>query len=262
MKLNRSAFSLSFTAVLGLCAFGAQAQELRLFEPTESEAQASPMTPDQVFAAPANGQPAYTLRSISRFGDRYQATLVNRAGETTSVSWRVGETAPVQNTGYTIVAASGGALSITHPGGDNCVAAPEVGVNCSAGDRSELRLTAAAPLASNGVNTSVGAMGPMGPPGTLPANDPLGIAGVQPQQGVMFNEAGQQVFINPFSGQPEVLPQISEEERLAREQRQQQRAARLRQFQQGPQTIPDQAVPPGMERVRTPFGDTLIPQRR
>lgn len=261
MKLNRSALSFfSMTAVLGLCAFGAQAQELRLFEPTETEqAQAAtPFTQDQVFA-PANGQPAYTLRSLSRFGDRYQATLVNRAGETTKVGWRVGESAPVQNSGFTIVAAGNGSLSLAHPGGDTCVAAPEVGVNCSAGNRSELRLTAAAPLASNGVNTS---MGPMPGPGGVSPNDPLGINAIQAQPGVMVNEAGQQVFINPFSGQPEVIPQMTEEERIAREQRQQMRAARLRQFQQAPQTIPDDAIPPGMERVRTPFGDTLIPLRR
>jgi hypothetical protein len=257
MKNSLPRIAIALTLVSSV----AQAQDLRLFEPTESEAAQAltPLAPDQAFASQANGQPAYTLRSLSRFGDRYQATLVNRAGETASINWRVGETAPVQNTGFTIVAASGGALSLTHPGGDACVAAPEVGVNCSAGDRSELRLTAAAPLASNGVNT---AMGPMGPGGVPSPNDPLGINGLQPQQGVMVNEAGQQVFINPFSGEPEVLPQISAEERLARDQRQQQRAARLRQFQQGPQTIPDDAVPAGMERVRTPFGDTLIPQRR
>src|SRR5690606_36101826 len=108
--------------------------------------------------APANGQPAYTLRSLSRFGDRYQATLVNRAGETAKANWRVGETAQVQNSGFTIVAANAGTLSLTHPGGDACVAAPAVGVTCSSGERSELRLTPAASLASNGVNTSMGPM--------------------------------------------------------------------------------------------------------
>lgn len=237
-----------------------QAQELRLFEPTESEAAQpdTPFAPDQAFT-PANGQPAYTLRSLSRFGDRYQATLVNRAGETTKVNWRVGETAPVQSSGFTIVAANAGTLSLAHPGGDACVDAPTVGVTCSAGDRSELRLTAAAPLASNGVNTS---MGPMPGPGGVNPNDPLGINAAQNQQQGFVNEQGQQVFINPFSGEPEVMPQISEEERAARAQRQQTRAERLRQFQQGVQVIPDEAIPPGMERVRTPFGDTLIPRRQ
>jgi hypothetical protein len=246
-------------ALLGLLLLTtpAVAQELRLFEQPEGEAQQQdlPVNNEQVFGQ--GGQPAYTLRSISRFGDRYEAVLINRTGGTAKVNWRAGETAPLLNSGgFNIVAAGPGTISLTHPAGDSCVTAPAVGVACSSSDRSELRLVVAAPLASNGV------MPPQGPQqqadGFFQAADPLGVNAAQGNIPPDVN--GQQVFINPFSGEPEVMPQIPEEERVARQQRQELRAARLRQFEQGAQ-IPDAAIPPGMERVRTPFGDRLIPIR-
>src|SRR5687767_9004500 len=129
----------------------AAAQDLRLFEQPEADPaqQAIPTGPQEVFAG-GNGQPAYTLRSISRFGDQYQATLINRAGEVSKVTWNVGETAPVANSGFTVVAAGPGTLSLTHPAGDSCINAEPVGVSCSDGSRSELRLAVAMPLVSNG----------------------------------------------------------------------------------------------------------------
>ena len=50
------------------------------------------------------------------------------------------------------------------------------------------------------------------------------------------------------------------EERAGRQQRQEARAARLRQFEDSA-TINDADVPAGMQRVRTPFGDRLMPIR-
>jgi hypothetical protein len=53
------------------------------------------------------------------------------------------------------------------------------------------------------------------------------------------------------------VQQLSPEEQAARAQRQQQRTDRLRAFQG--RRIDDADIPPGMQRARTPFGDTLVP---
>lgn len=249
IKAPVPALALLTSVLLGA---SASAQELRLFEPIESEQGNQPVTtgPEQVFTV-GNGQPAVTLRSTSRFGDQYQAVLVSRSGETFTVHWREGESAPVPGMGgFAVVGISSAGVALMHPPGDPCVSAEASGVLCQSGNQASLRLATSAPLASNGVTavqTSEQAFG---------GADPLG-----PNA---FNGApapeGPQVFINPFSGEAETLPAISEEERQARQQRQEVRAARLRQFEQAA-TIEDADIPPGMQRVRTPFGDRLIPVR-
>lgn len=249
----------------------AHAQELRLFEPTEGEpAVAVPAGPEQPFTAVGNGQPAYTLRSVSHFGDQYQAVLIDRSGQTVKVTWKEGETAPVPNSAFTVGATgSSKSVALNHPAGDGCVNALQLGVSCLDGSRSQLSLAVAAPLASNGVvpvmqqgvqagfvdNTN-GAVGPNAPAGFF--ND--GVIGAFPPGVDPAAQNGQQVFINPFSGQPEVMPEIPPQEQAARQQRQELRAARLRQFEQQ-QRIEDADIPAGMERVRTPFGDRLMPIR-
>lgn len=249
--------------VLGcVCVQAASAQDLRLFEEPDAEPtdQVVGAVPQEAFTG--NGQPAFTLRSISRFGDQYHATMLNRAGELVPVSWIAGQNAPVANTGFTVVAAGPGTLSLAHPAGDSCVNAPLAGVSCADGARSELRLAVAAPLASNGAPPVQGVPGQqqgfindggqMGPPNPF---DPAAVQAAQQQAA----QNGQQVFINPFSGEPEVMPQLSPEEQAARQQRQEMRRARLRQFEQP--VIEDAEVPPGMQRVTTPFGDRLMPIR-
>ncbi len=255
----------SLTLVVASSLFLAQsamAQELRLFEEPEGEAQQQvmPTSPEQVFNT-GGGQPAYTLRSISRFGDQYHAVLVNRAGEIARVSWNAGETPQVPNSGFNVIAAGPSTLSLQHPVGDACVSSEPVGVSCAAGNQSVLRLTVAVPLASNGVAP---VMGPQQPDGFFGnGNVQNGQAGFTDQAVGVYPPGavvdGQQVFINPFSGEPEVAPQISPEELAARQQRQELRAARLRQFEA--QRIEDTEIPAGMERVRTPFGDRLIQTR-
>jgi hypothetical protein len=206
------------------------------------------MAPEVVFAQ-GNGQPPYTLRSLSRFGNQFQAILINRAGEVSKLAWQEGETPQVLNSGgFAVVSAGPSSLSLQHPPGDACVAAITSGVTCVTGDRSELRLTVAAPLPPTFVATAPAQangffggdqMGPM-PPGDVPVNS-----------------EGQPVFINPFSGEPEVMPEMSEEQRADRTARAQLRAERLRQFEQS-SVIQDADIPPGMQRVRTPFGDRLV----
>lgn len=258
--------------LLSVLASSTQAQQLSLFEPVEGEGDPNMLapTPDQAFTPQGNGQPAYTLRSVSRFGNQYQAVLIDRSGQTVKLNWSEGETAPVPNSGFNVVAAgSASSVSLLHPAGDNCIDSALVGVSCSAPNRSELHLAPAAPLASNGAVPAF--VGPQqGAPGSF---DNFGNAPLAPAQGFVENGAvgvfppgvdpaqgGQQVFINPFSGEPEVMPQVAPEELAARQQRQELRAARLRQFEQT-QRVEDADIPAGMQRVRTPFGDRLMPIR-
>lgn len=260
-------FSVALSLLLTQAAI---AQDLRLFEePDRDPAQAAP-APEQNFMAPGNGQPAYTLRSLSRFGNQYQAVFVDRSGQTVKAAWNEGEAAAIPNSGFTVVATGTTSVSLMHPAGDSCVSAETVGVSCSAANRSELRLALAAPLANNGAQALFGPS--QGNPGFVSNGANAAAMGPQPYNrdnvvgvyppGFTPDAAappGQQVFINPFSGQPEVMPQVSPEELAARQQRQDVRAARLRQFEQ--RRIEDADIPPGMQRVRTPFGGQLMPIR-
>ncbi|MEY4642153.1 MAG: hypothetical protein RLZZ227_2147 [Pseudomonadota bacterium] len=243
--------SLAFSALAVLGSAAAVAQDLQLFEPMdlEADAQSAPLMTDQPGFV-SNGQPAYTLRSLSRFGAQYQAILINRAGEISKLAWQEGESPQILNSGgFTVASVGPSSLSLQHPPGDACVAAITSGVTCVTGDRSELRLTVAAPLPPTVAAIPMQPGGPfsegqMGPMPVDPAMEP------QPDQ----------VFINPFSGEAEVMPQVSEQERADRMARQQLRAERLRQFEQSA-LIDDADIPPGMQRVRTPFGDRLVPVR-
>lgn len=244
--MNKSLVTAVLTSLLSSAGV---AQELRLFEESQSAAteEFTAATPQRA-AAQGNGQPAFTLRSLSRFGDRYQATLVDRAGQTSRLDWTAGETTPVQNSGgFTVVAAGSTSLSLQHPPGDSCISAELVGVFCAANNRSELRLAVAAPLASNGAQPTMSDAERFGGPAPM---GPAAAVNVDPAQN------GQRVYINPFTGQPETMPQNSAEQGNSRQEL---RAMRLRQLEQ--QRINDADIPPGMQRVRTPFGDRLMPIR-
>ncbi len=123
---------------------GLEAQDLLLLEEREREALQPAMIAPEQGIAPGSGQPAYTLRSFTRFGDRYKVTLLSRSGQTTTVSWRAGEPAPVGNSaGFAIASVGPGFVMLQHPPGDPCVIVPTAGVKCAAPDRSVLRLVVA-----------------------------------------------------------------------------------------------------------------------
>ncbi len=123
---------------------GLQAQELPLLGEREREALQPAMIVPEQGIAPGSGQPAYTLRSLTRIGNRYKVSLLSRSGQTTTVSWRAGEPAPVGNSGGFAIASVGpGFVMLQHPPGDPCVIVPTAGVKCAAPDRSVLRLVVA-----------------------------------------------------------------------------------------------------------------------
>jgi len=243
-----------------------QAQELRLFEEIEGLPVASPQAPQPLMAGPANTQPAFTLRSLSRFGERYEAVLLDRTSRPVRVSWAAGESAGVPGFGGFLVQSAGaGMLTLIHPPTDPCISVQTSGVNCTAGNSATLALVPAIPLAMNGSVPQPQAGGQQqGQPGPQRSvqDVSLGIQGAPPQGG-FYNQAGAGVdangpgvFLNPFSGQMEQVQQMSEEERAARGERQAQRAMRLRQIE--PTRIDPASLPPGTRIQSTPFGDRIV----
>lgn len=235
------------------------AQDLTLFEqvdadPVAAEQLSQPM-PGMSTGMQQNGQPAFTLRGTSRFGDEYTTTLVNRNGEPVKVKWHQGETAAVPGfDGFSIVGVDSRNVSLVHPAFDSCIASEQVGVRCSNGNTAVLSMATAVPLASNGT-----------PPQSQLQDQPsfgvpaAPVAGRLDPATVVHDAQGQQVFINPFNGQTEVINGQTPEEVAARAERQQRRAERLNQLEAV--RIDPRDVPPGMRLLRTPFGDRLVPAR-
>src|SRR5687767_6047248 len=128
-----------FLFIAGIASFSSvSAQALTLFEQIEADpetqqpAQAMPMGG---MGIPQNGQPAFTLRGTSRFGDEYTTTLVNRNGEPIKVKWREGENVSVPGfDGFNIVAIGSKSVTLAHPEFDACIPSDESGVSCTDGN--------------------------------------------------------------------------------------------------------------------------------
>jgi hypothetical protein len=239
------------SALLFTC--GASAQELTLFEQIDAEVEGEKPAQAMPMGMPQNGQPAFTLRGTSRFGDEYTTTLLNRNGEPIKVKWHAGENMPVPGfDGFTVVGVSARSVSLAHPASDSCVASETSGVSCTADNMAVLSISTTTPLASNGTQPDFGLGQNQGS-----FENAAGLIGIDPA--TAQNAQGQQVFINPFSGETEVVNPPSPDEQAARVQRQQRRAERLNQFEAV--RINDADVPPGMRVVRTPFGDRIVPER-
>lgn len=246
------ASALAFTTTVS-------AQDLTLFEqidadPIAAEQPAQPM-PGMGMGMPQNGQPAFTLRGTSRFGDEYTTTLVNRNGEPVKVKWHQGETAVVPGfDGFSIVGVDSRNVSLVHPAFDSCIVAEQVGVRCSDGNTAVLSMATAVPLAINGTPPQSQLQDQ--PSFGIPSN---AVQGRLDPATAVYDGQAQQVFINPFNGQAEPVNQQTPEEMAARAERQQRRAERLNQLEAV--RIDPRDVPPGMRLLRTPFGDRLVPAR-
>jgi hypothetical protein len=249
---------MSVVIMLSLATGSIAAQELTLFESIENEQESpGPVQLNQALQSsigPA-GQPVFTLKGASRFGDKYLSVLLSRDGKEIQVQWQEGTNVPVPGyENYQVTRVSGREVVLTHRGQDICLENPAVGVSCINSAASLLTLSNATPLPV-AANTAQ----------PQQANDASAIFGngeviSAGPGGVMINANGQQVFRNPFSGELEVAEQqLSPEELEARAVRQQARRDRLSSFE--PERISDDNVPAGMRRVRTPFGDRLVPIR-
>ena len=234
----------------------AAAQELSLFEPVESAAAGEQPEGPQPFVA-QNGQPAFTVRGTLQVGDQYRVTLVDRSGQSRMVRWQSGAVVPLPGIdGFSVVRVDARTVALRHPASDPCIAAAPQGVTCEDGVTSLLRVaTATAPLQQ--APSAAPAPQPAGEqPAALPPMNPFEAA-IRAQ--AAQEEAGGQpaAFVNPFSGETQIIDLGPPEQRQQREARQQARQQRLDRLQL--QRIPADQVPPGMRVVTTPFGDRLVP---
>jgi hypothetical protein len=187
--------------------------------------------------------PAFTLVSTSRFGEKYLVSLLARNGTSVVVEWTPGELQEIKgHLNYSVANVSGRSASLRYPESDPCVANDTKGVQCIGG---------LAVLSLNNVT-------PIEAPVEINTSDKAESA---VEEMVASNEAGDDSsvtrFRNPFTGELQEVPQLTPEEQAERDARRQERAAQFRNFEIV--RIPDDEIPQGMQRVRTPFGDSLEP---
>ncbi|MDG2176566.1 MAG: hypothetical protein P8M72_10630 [Gammaproteobacteria bacterium] len=227
----------------------AVAQDLNLFQATDNpeERQSDTRSPQQRRAS-SNSEPAFTLVGTSRFGDKYYASLLSRNNEQVSIEWTPGRVGPIEGyNGFAIAQINSRSASIRHSDSVPCIDSADKGVRCN-GNIAVLTLSNAKPMS----------------PSTRQL-EPESVADENLTAIAQTNEEGEPTTIgntgvltrNPFSGELQEAPNLSAEEISAREERRQQRAEQFRNFEIV--RIPDDEIPQGMQRVRTPFGDRLEP---
>lgn len=146
MKLSDT-FPLLMAATL-FCSHGANSQDLNIFQEV---AQPKSLTR----SSPENNQseapkPVFTLRGTSKFGDKYQSSLVARNGNIVSVNWSNGNVSEIEGyQGYSIINIESRAVSVRLPTGESCIESIVQGVSCSSGgDVSILSLVNDEPLSA------------------------------------------------------------------------------------------------------------------
>lgn len=245
------------------------AQSLSLFEPLERSADRGdsvpapnlPVAPPGLAEVQAAG---FSLQGLARFGDEYQGTLRDAAGNTVQLSWREGERIPLPGyAGYAVLGAGAGSLQLQQP--QPCFPDPAQGISCDAPNVARLAMATRPPVEQ--AQTAVQVQAPQPPQragraqrfnGPRTAGQPVFVS---QGQAVMMNENGNTVIFNAADGQP-----------LGPEQMQaliNARAQELRARLANPggggavqiDSVSVQEVPAGMRVVRTPFGDRLVPDR-
>lgn len=226
--------------------------ELNLFQETadsQQRAETSSRRPER--ASQRETEPAFTLVGTSRFGDEYFASLLARNGTSVKAEWKRGTVVEIEGyRGYSIASIGSREVSIRMPDLESCIESEGKGVRCN-GNIALLSLSYSEPLAavenlqdSNVIINS-----------EENSDDSEAIIDDESSQTIGNSRVLRR---NPFSGELQELPDLSPEQQAAREERQQERAERFRNFEIV--RIPDDEVPDGMQRVRTPFGDSLEPE--
>jgi hypothetical protein len=226
--------------------------ELNLFQETadsQQRTETASRRPER--ASQRESEPAFTLVGTSRFGDEYFASLLARNGDSVKADWKKGTVAEIEGyRGYSIASIGSRKVSIRMPDSESCIENESKGVRCN-GNIALLSLSYSEPLepVENIENSNV----------IIDSDE-----NIDDSEIVTDDESSQTIGNsrvlrrNPFSGELQELPDLTPEEQAAREERQQERAERFRNFEIV--RIPDNEIPEGMQRVRTPFGDSLEPE--
>lgn len=226
---------------------------LDLFQDTESTQRSETTERRTQRNRETNSEPAFTLVGTSRFGNEYSVSLLSSRGESVNVEWTPGKVVDIEGyLNYKLASVGSRTASIRIPGGETCIASEIKGVRCN-GNIAVLTLSNGAPIerrqsrkASSEIITDFelnseilaeNESGDVDSDTTIPGTNVL--------------------RRNPFSGELQTVPELTPEEQAARAQRRAERAEQFRNFEIV--RIPDDEIPEGMRRVRSPFGDSLEP---
>ena len=217
-RIFRSLSILSMT--LGL-SVGALAQQLELFEETESADRAREIGNSSQTVRDRDGNiitgPQFTLIGTSRIGDNYLLVIEDHMGEIISMSAPGGQIRSIPgHPGFQVARVGSGDASILYPDGIPCIEFREQGVTCESAEVARVTLTNQEPLESS---TSVS---------QLVSSD---------------DSAPASPSINPFEALLERAADPSENSATG-------------SFE--PIRIDPKDVPQGMKVVSTPFGDRLV----
>jgi hypothetical protein len=169
-------------------------------------------------------------------------SLITNNGSPVIVKWFGKSSSSLQGyPGYSVVDASSRTVTLVYPEATGCVSFPDKGVKCN-GPYMLLSLTNERPIEQSNIQENINA-------------DDLSNEEID-NLDIVDGEEGR-FFRNPFSGEMQQIPDLSPEEQARRDERRGRRAEMFRDFEIV--RIPDEDIPEGMQRIRTPFGDSLEP---
>ena len=218
------------------------AQKLDLFQDIEVQADNEERAPRNQIDKKFETSPVFSVKGISRFGDKYLVSLQTTNGDPIVIQW-LGKTSSSLKgfPGYSIIDVGSRSVSLVYPEGSGCTEFPDQGIKCN-GPYMLLSLT-------NGV--------PIEQDIELEKTDANNATILEEEKIDVVDSEDGRFFRNPFSGEMQQIPDLSPEEQAMRDERRQRRAELFRDFEIV--RIPDEEIPEGMQRVRTPFGDSLEP---
>jgi hypothetical protein len=220
-------------------------QELNLFQAVDIPANDPESDRSPQRSGSRNNSTSFTLVGTSRFGDKYKVSLLSSDGKPTLVEWKKNTTSEINGyRNYKIIDVGARTVTIDYPDGETCVDDESKGVKCN-GSYALLSFKSGAPLLQDRIPAQIS------PPNDEPQSDE-GLVDIE------TSEDGRRMFMNPFSGEIQEIPQLSAEEQAVRDERRARRAEQFRNFEIV--RIPDDEIPEGMQRIRTPFGDRLEPE--
>ena len=230
-----------------------QDEGLNLFQATErAQSDQDSRTPQR--SSTTSQDPAFTLVGTSRFGEKYYASLLSRSGDSVRVEWETGIVKNIEGySGYGIADVNSRSVSLRLPSSETCISNELKGVRCN-GNFAVLTLSNADPMKSNSPINNVNVVSQSDNAGQITTE---GLSSEESQEEKTTIGDTDVLIRNPFSGELQTVPDLAPEQIATREERRQRRAEQFRNFEIV--RIPDDEVPVGMQRVRSPFGDSLEP---
>jgi len=252
-KMNNFLIKIYMALLISAGSVVVLGQELNLFQQTDNSQNQQSRNERPQRDSRVQSSPAFTLIGISRFGDKYFVSLRNRDGGSAIVKYDGQEITNIEGyREFRIAGVKSRMVSIRNPDSDPCIESLEKGVKCT-DSISVLTLANGTPIKSKVKTNEV-----------LTTEDSV-------FESITINEGDAEVFEdspdtipgtnvlrrNPFSGELQTLPDRTPEEEAVRNRIRAERAERFRNFEVV--RILDDEIPEGMQRVRTPFGDSLEP---